>query len=284
MDRQVVVKYGASMVTFLFWNLNRQPIPHLVAQLAHQHAVDILMLAECVFAPAELLQRLNATFINYHYASADSFCERIKIFTRFSPKFIRKKEEDNYTTIRHLELPEKPDILLAVSHLRSKLHATEHDQLRNCERLAGQIRYVEKQIGHQKTVLVGDFNANPFETAMISARSLHTVMTRQIAQKGTRKILGQEYPFFYNPMWGVWGDNNLEQHPPGTYYWTKNLDVEFFWHMFDQVLIRPALLNYFDNRNLQILRTAGEVSLVTKNGLPDKSKSDHLPLLFKLNF
>jgi len=60
--------------------------------------------------------------------------------------------------------------------------------------------------------------------------------------------------------------------------------VEFFWHMFDQVLIRPALLNYFDNRNLQILRTAGEVSLVTKNGLPDKSKSDHLPLLFKLNF
>jgi len=54
--------------------------------------------------------------------------------------------------------------------------------------------------------------------------------------------------------------------------------------MFDQVLIRPDLLDRFDNQDLQIIASANNTSLLSSNGiLNDKSPSDHLPLLFRLN-
>jgi hypothetical protein len=51
------------------------------------------------------------------------------------------------------------------------------------------------------------------------------------------------------------------------------------------VLLRPDLLPYFDNESLEILTSDGEQSLLSANGLPDTSvASDHLPLVFGLNF
>lgn len=53
--------------------------------------------------------------------------------------------------------------------------------------------------------------------------------------------------------------------------------------MFDQVLIRPALLDRFATQDVQILHTDGERSLLSSRGIPDTSiASDHLPILFKL--
>ena len=53
--------------------------------------------------------------------------------------------------------------------------------------------------------------------------------------------------------------------------------------MFDQVLIRPDLLDLFHTKDLKILSEAGGTSLLSGIGVPDKnSASDHLPILFKL--
>lgn len=53
--------------------------------------------------------------------------------------------------------------------------------------------------------------------------------------------------------------------------------------MFDQVLIRPDLLEAFDNKDLMILTSDGVTSFISRQGLPDSTvASDHLPLLFKL--
>jgi len=48
-----------------------------------------------------------------------------------------------------------------------------------CIRLADEIRREELGIGHERTVLMGDFNMNPFEIGMISATGLHAVMDRR---------------------------------------------------------------------------------------------------------
>ena len=59
---------------------------------------------------------------------------------------------------------------------------------------------------------------------------------------------------------------------------------EFFWHIVDQVLLRPDMLDSFRNEELRILTEDGEQSFLSRNGLPNTSvASDHLPLLFKLN-
>jgi mRNA deadenylase 3'-5' endonuclease subunit Ccr4 len=88
--------------------------------------------------------------------------------------------------------------------------------------------------------------------------------------------------FFYNPMWRLFGDNT--PGVPGTYYYGSGNQVNYFWNIFDQILLRPKLLPYFDEKSLQILSDVGDKSLLNKRGLPNTSfASDHLPVLFQLS-
>ena len=92
-----------------------------------------------------------------------------------------------------------------------------------------------------------------------------------------------EHHFFYNPMWSCFGDR--ETGPPGTYYYDRAEAVNYFWNIYDQVLLRPELLDGFDIDSLRIVTSAGETALLDSSGRPDKAKaSDHLPIVFSLNF
>jgi hypothetical protein len=156
------------------------------------------------------------------------------------------------------------------------------DQKSMSRRIAEEIQQAEARVGHSRTVLVGDLNMNPFEDGMTAADGFHAVMTLQIANKQTRKIQERVYPFFYNPMWGRFGDDT--EGPPGTFYRWSSSFTEHFWHMFDQVLIRPALLESFDSGTLQVLTGCRGESFLNRNGIPDGHRvSDHLPILFDLS-
>jgi hypothetical protein len=143
------------------------------------------------------------------------------------------------------------------------------------------IKRAEHAIGHTRTVLVGDLNMSPFEKGIVSAVGLHGVMDRKITLRKTRYVQSEQYPFFYNPMWSLLGD--ASSTPPGTHYFNNAQHVEFFWYMYDQVLIRPDLLDFFQIADLKILCSDGEISFLTGQGLPhQRVASDHLPILFKL--
>ena len=274
------------MTTFLFWNLNKKPLQSLIAKLVCEHDVDVLVFAECSISPDVLLQSINRSGRTYSYSPSDS-CERIEIYTRFSPEFSRPVLDGTYFTIRNITIPDQIDILLAAVHFPSKLYWNEANQALQSVHLAGKVRAAEDQVGHSRTILVGDLNMNPFEHGVVSANGLHAVMSRVIAMKQSRVVQGERYPFFYNPMWSLFGD--APQGPPGTYYYSTSTLVTYFWNMFDQLLVRPQLLSSFKNENLQLLTSAGNskqasaTSLLTKDGRPNsKTASDHLPLLFSL--
>src|SRR5258705_387564 len=130
-----------------------------------------------------------------------------------------------------------------------------------------------------KAAILVDLNMNAFEMGVIQADGLHGVMTQAIARKRHRPIGDEVYPYFYNPMWGRFGDTT--KGPPGTYYATTSSRDEYFWHTFDQVLIRPDLLDSFDEAELQVLTDCGGIEFLRESGIPDDSRaSDHLPLLF----
>ncbi len=270
------------MTTFLFWNLYKKPLQEIVANLARRHEIDVFMLAECSISPDTLLNALNQPdALEYHHVSSPG-CTKIELFTRFPYEFIPTMHDESRLTIRHLKLPGLTDILLAVTHLTSKRNQSSLSQGFECTRPADDIRAMEQEIGHSRTILVGDLNMNPFEGGIVAARGFNGVMCRNIvARRGTRTIQSVEYPFFYNPMWSLLGD--ASPGPPGTYYGNVSEQVGYFWNMFDQVLIRPDLLECFNNDDLKILDSVGDISLLSRNGLPNKSISDHLPILFKLN-
>ncbi len=164
----------------------------------------------------------------------------------------------------------------------SKLHWKPQDQASYCGIISRSIAEAESGVGHMNTVFVGDFNMNPFEEGVIGAFGFHAVMSRTIAKKQKRTVKRIKYPFFYNPMWNLFGDKT--GGPLGTYYrWGSN-PIEYFWHIFDQVLIRPDLLERFHDGDLEIVTSDGTNSFIFHDGIPDTNNaSDHLPLVFKLS-
>lgn len=269
------------MVTFLFWNLNRLPRHDVVARLVAANDVDIVILAENEIPDDELLNQLGLE-TERNFQKPWSLSQKIDIFTHLpNPALVTVFDDPlRRLTIRRL-IVGSLDILLAAVHFQSKLHWSDHDQSQEAVELARELAKAEERFGHRRTVLVGDLNMNPFDVGVASSHALHAVMTKAIAAKEAREVAGREYPFFYNPMWAFFGDRT--PGPAGTFDLAGSKPVNFFWNMYDQVLIRPALLDNFHD-DVQILTADGSSSLASENGLPNRETgSDHFPILFRLD-
>jgi endonuclease/exonuclease/phosphatase family metal-dependent hydrolase len=184
-----------------------------------------------------------------------------------------------------LRLPARKEILVAIIHFFDRRNHSEYDQHSLSGELARFLRDAEMVAGHGRTVLVGDFNMNPFDKGMIDAKGFGAMMTRAL----TRNLKGDgQDPVlrFYNPMWGRFGDSTVG--PPGTFYHRQNAPTNISWHMLDQVLIRPDLIRAFREDSLSILTRVptgdGEIDLIRENRKHwSLAVSDHLPILFQMN-
>jgi len=149
--------------------------------------------------------------------------------------------------------------------------------------LARRVAEIEDARGHSRTLLIGDLNADPFDRRVHAATGLHAEKTRRIAGKQSRKVQRVVYRFFYNPMWRFLGRQPPD--PEGTYFRRKAEHTTRFWHVFDQVLLRPDLLPHFAEPDVHILRDDGTTSFQKADGTPDKKvASDHFPVLIHLNY
>jgi hypothetical protein len=270
------------MTSFLFWNINKKPLQSTIRNLVTRYDIDVLMLAECNIASATMLDTLNTdTKIKYHYAPGIG-CEKIQIYARFENSFINPIRETSRLTIRRVTLPGITEFLLSVVHLPSKMHWSDESLASECVNVSEEIKRAESEAQHKRTILVGDFNMNPFESGVVSANGLHAVMSKDIAQRGNRTVLSKSYPFFYNPMWSLFGD--LSSGPPGTYYYANSQQRVYFWNMFDQVMVRPDLLPFFSLKDLEIIQIHEQRKLKDTDEIVIRPNvSDHFPLRFKLN-
>ena len=266
------------MLNFLFWNVNRKPIARLIAQLARERGVDVLVLAECEIDHTVLLNELNRGGDKF---SLHDYPSRFLVYTQFEPDWLRSAYDESNLSVKYLVHPQYVNVILGIAHLPSKLYMSDGDQSDLATRFKQRIERTESEVGHSRTVLFGDFNMNPFERGMASAESFHAVMDRDTAREESRVVLGERRNFFYNPMWSLMGD--LSKGPPGTYYYRHSGPVSYFWHTLDQVLMRPSLIPYFKSEVLEIITRVENDSLLSDNGRPDaKEASDHLPLFFRL--
>src|SRR5437870_64597 len=103
------------MVNFLFWNVGGNPRDRLIAELAHEYDVDVLMLAECISEVGNLLLALNDINAEYRYMPRHK-CSKIEIYTRFDERLILPIVEGDRFTIRILALPDSEEVLLVVTH------------------------------------------------------------------------------------------------------------------------------------------------------------------------
>jgi hypothetical protein len=271
------------VVTFLFWNTRGNAVASRVARLAEGHRADVLILAECRIPPAQLLGALNQGPPARQFTRATGGAKGIALYTRFSRHFTTHREtsQNGRLHVWGLALPARHELLLVTAHLPSPLHMSRAGRQQMCARAARTMRNHEEQVGHRRTLVVGDLNVDPFDSGVLGAEGFHAVMTRERAARSHRTIQGTRCSLMYSPMWGCFGD--VSPGPPGTYHYANSEPVCQFWHVYDQVLVGADLLSCFDARRLAVLDSDGRERLVTRRGLPNaRSASDHLPIVFGL--
>lgn len=265
----------------LFWNINRKDLREELNLIADEIEPDILLLAESDLTVVEVLKALNKTKTNYSFNS-DPICGKIKMFSKFHDKFIISITSNLRYIVKSIEVPSYPKFNLMVLHYQSKINWDSFDQMAHILELNSTISTFEQSQGSLKTLLIGDFNMNPFESGMVQTTGLHSVMSKSVALKQKRTVDGKDYPFFYNPMWSFLGDSG-KGSVNGTYYKVMSKPINYFWNLFDQVLLRPDLLEHFDEDKLEIITEIGKnKKLLNSKGIINTKISDHLPISLTL--
>lgn len=266
-----------------------------LARFAGQYQVDLFLLAECPIVP-EVIARLNKEIGR----KDDEFSEVIEAgipqkkvvvvargaATRSRLRLVKVSEfPDEHTTIfdedafnhprltllRVLDQEQKTLLVVAGVHLLDRGSSSSTTRREEARRIARRIRYAERFVfQHSRTLVVGDFNMDPFEEGMVLADCFHATPYRN--QAGTdgnlvgplvgptgktepirvRGVQGGAYPLFYNPAWKFLGDG--ETAPGGTYYYSGGGGhIPSGWHVLDQVLVRPTALPLFDESALRVV-------------------------------
>lgn len=258
----------------LFWNTHKNVnINTLLSEIITENNVTIVALAEYTADMDELIDALAVSGIKMKKYS--DFCDRIKLLG--SLESVEQPIFDNsHFTIKIIN---DKDILCCV-HLNSQLYSG-HDEFREIlmHEIIIEIERIEKEYHTKNTMIVGDFNMNPFDSSCIDARYFHGISVYDEAKRNSRTIAGTQYNIFYNPMWNFLGDF---QKPYGTYYYDKAGVKNTYWNIFDQVIFRPSLMERFAKDNLKIITETKENCLLDNKGHPNTKISDHLPILFEM--
>ncbi len=258
---------------YFFWNTHNEKINKLLEAIILKNMYDIVILAEYNDNINELIDRLYERDMNYQNIST-SKDERITFLTK--QKKFKAAFSEQYFTIRLFKLSKEDIKIVCGVHLPGKGYAEDGDRRVILQEIVEKVEQLETKYKTKKTIIVGDFNANPFENCMVEATGLHSVSSSEIAKKLSRNVKGKTYNMFYNPMWNKFGDF---EGTPGTYYYRKSVVREVFWNIFDQVIIRPQIIDKFNKKSLNIIHEIDDESLIRNNKI---IISDHLPLEFEI--
>lgn len=275
-------------VKILFWNIMKQNHADLILKLVEQEKADVILLAEAqaidhISLECELSKSINNKF-NSRFVSG----QKIKLFDNLD--YIETKSNEDKRTSSCLYNINGQKVLLVGVHLRDK-YSHNPDDLYD---FAGQHRELVDKQNIKKTIIVGDFNMNPYEKGIMGANGFNAIMSSEEIEYNPVRTYGiKEFSFYYNPSWEGYG----LPFPQGTYFYESSKSgVNPYWHLLDQVLVSAEVLksnNYVKNSfkiitridSISLLKTTKSRTTGAEKLVPNKDLySDHLPITFEMNF
>lgn len=180
----------------------------------------------------------------------------------------------------------KLNFLLVPIHFPSRLFATTGKQKDLSVHFKNYIEKIERKY-KLKSIVVGDFNMNPFEAGMIHQEGFYALPTQHL--ENIIKFYDIPYETFYNPTWEKYGDYEIRdgkvvQKPSGSYFLENSNDINYYWYVLDQVILRKELIKNFCFESFKyITGDKSDNDFLNDNLSPnDKKYSDHLPITFHL--
>ena len=260
---------------YLFWNTHKnENINPILCDLVVENQISIVVLAEYTAAISNLIDLLHVHGVSMQQYLTTG-CERIHIIGSTGLQIKPHLQTDRSS----IQVIDEKTVLCCV-HLNSQLYSDSSERREiDIQQVIDDILQIEKKLNTKDTIIVGDFNLNPYDSSCVSARYFHGIPIYLESIRESRTIAGKEFYMFYNPMWNFLGDF---KEPYGTYYHHSANTIETYWNIFDQVIIRPALRKRFVDNSLQILTETSTISLLDGNKHPNHDISDHLPITFEI--
>jgi len=270
------------MAAFLLWNVRGRPLDSLVQNLVRQHNIDVVLLVEYAFVVSQLPVLLLSDGL-VRRSSSPKFGVFVRNTHRFQP--LRYGLGKRANLWRWVPPSGRAGTVLLL-HGFDRRNYDDSTRRAFFRRVTEAVQRREGRAKHQRTIIAGDFNADPFDSAMAAVDGLHAIGVRAIKKQMTRAVRGAAaaMDFFYNPMWRTYGQQPQSEAGAATHYWLGQWAHELGWHMLDQVVLRPGEAPRFPEDQIRIITRVGAIPLVTPEGLPDsQTASDHLPVVFHWN-
>lgn len=271
-----------------FWNIKCEKLADrsdLLVSFVREKQLDILCVAETNDnTNISFLSKINQSGTKRAYVQIKSIKNKISIFSSYSADLFKDKGglfNSTRWTAHKISIPNILNFNLVSVHLNSKVNWSESSLSLECVNLSRDILSVEHDTNCSETILIGDFNMNPFENGLVAANGLNALPDlKYLTKKPRRTIDGTTYKSFYNPMWNFFGDF---KPPYGTHYYRPPGHVSHEWHVYDQVILRPTLAPYLEKNFVDIVTRLDGDNLCKKFERPDSVKySDHLPIILNL--
>lgn len=259
-------------MNLLFWNLKQNSNEKMIVDIILEQDIDIAVFAE----------HLNTDFstvcksLSGKYTPHPGYggCEKITLLAKSIHSIIIKREQTRYT----LYSCSAGSFVynLAGIHLPSNPNSNSDDRKNVIRDIIHDINELERESKCKNTIVIGDFNASPFDSELTQKDAFNAVMYKELINN-TEFVQSnnKRYRRFYNPMVHYLSEDTQTY---GSFYCTGGIN-SLYWYCYDQVLVRKSLVSHLES--LQYAKIIGSKKLI-KRLKPDASISDHLPLIVKM--
>ena len=259
-------------MNILFWNLCKHQNVKVIQELLAENEVDVALF--CEYTETGVNNLVKSLGTNYFRIIGFGGCKKITMLARkpsISSAIIRR--EQARFAIYSLRMG-NDRYLLAGVHLEDQRSYSEATRINTAHSIVDTVEEQEKALKIDKSIIIGDFNANPYSTEMIAKVSFNSVIFRSMMDAESISFEGKRKRRLYNPILQFLRDEDGKR---GSYYYSSN-DTPLYWNAYDQVLMnKQAMISFL---NMEYITSTSRISLMSRKG-PNKTYSDHLPLLVK---
>lgn len=235
-----------------------------VGQLEIKNLLDSLKLQGCQWKTVEVCPK-----------------EDIRLLAKKEVSISVHQEENRYSSYK-IFIGEEI-YLLHVVHLPSPTKLEESARYDKALTISRLLRKIEKNLygnDEYKSMIVGDFNLQPYSRGVAGVYGFNATMSASKAMKKSRKVDGELKYFYFNPIWKLMGDNRIVQ---GTYYNSSDQQGKsIYWYSFDQLLIRPFFIEKFNWDYFDIVEKTKSYQFIRNEIIDKRNYSDYLPLKFEI--
>ena len=251
----------------LFWNLKKNSINNYLIECLNENEIDVAVLAEYSGLDFDYIESVS----EYSHIEGFGGSDKITMLVKTGIEVIVKRESSRYV-IYHIVF-NGFEYNLVGTHLQDRIHTDKEIRILTIGRLVNDLSNLERSSNCNNSMIIGDFNANPFDDELLRISAFNAVLFKKVIEKSeTRTVDNKKYRRFYNPILNYLSEDTETY---GSYYHIGDSNSPI-WHSLDQFIVRKPLMNKITD--FRYIKTIDGKSLI-KSVMPNKDISDHLPLI-----